>query len=533
MRTAPLLLSLAVAATAQSTDGAAASGLRAARASTQKRGVAPARPSKDHKARAQRSQRRTLANSVHNTLFKKETKSTETDGGRRLESDRGAKTAAAPPAGDGDRELKKTKAFKSAKGYDRQVPLDDADGNDDRFAEDYMYGKSAKAYDDDIYHAAGKSGKSGNYSGKSGKAYMYDGDYYGKSGKGSGGRHCHNTAYVTVTNISYKQAFSEIFFMTAAEAITDVNPLYAFGARANNALATLAADADPTEMLRRYTDRAGVEQAKIHAAFGTANAQEKYLNGGDSVTLEVATTGHGDRLSLAAGLPFTNDGFVALEGAPIVDGAMYKLYPLDAGVEGNIQTCWSVPAMQADFPPQSACADEDESDQNNNNIPGENFVGMHRGMQLIDSNDDLDNLLLFPTCSDFDLDSSADSPGENFANYFYELGYNDESLLCGRRIALAGCTYADDADFLSFIQGSSEFDGTDDRAIEIALDSTDFSDFCSNIKKVNQEIEDLLKTLEPILFDWRNDVAHVEISCEMDDEEEVEPLESEGDDYWP
>ena len=123
---------------------------------------------------------------------------------------------------------------------------------------------------------------------------------------------------MTVTNVSCKQALSKIFFMTATKAITDANPIHRFGQGANNALAALALDADPTEVLRRYAGRQGVQQAK-----SAADAPEKYLNGGGAVTFAVDATGHGDRLT-------------------------------------------------------------------------ENYVSVHRGMQLVDSDNDLEDLLLFP-----------------------------------------------------------------------------------------------------------------------------------------
>ena len=551
MRTTPLLLSLAATAAARPSSGGG--GLRPARKEAARRSSAAA-PARPHTAEeAARAERRQLANRVHGDLRQKEEKTAPREGshsGRRSLADRGGKPDAGAPAGaeDGERELKKAKAYgyKSAKGYGQpyQPYFPSSNGNSngngngsgnngtepDRWDSRYTRysGKSAKGYAESAMYYSGKSGKGWSGSGKSGKAE-------GGAEAGGHARRCdRGYAYVTVTNISYLQSLSDIFFMTALYEVTDVNPIYTLGKRANNALADMALKADPTEVLRRYTDRRGVEQAKIYSDFTSGDNQEKYLGGGRSATFTIDTTGHGDRLSLAAGMPFTNDGFVALEGVPIVDGATYRLHPLDAGVEGNIQTCWSVPALEADFPPQAECSDDDLSDNNNNDIPGENFVSMHRGMQVIDEKGDLERLLNFPECEALDLDSKDDASDKTrFAQYFYEIGYNDESLLCGRTVALPGCAYADDADFLAFLDKSTEYDGEDDRAVALALKSENFGDFCDEIEEANKDIEDALKTLEPVLFDWRNDVAHVEIDCGYweDEDGKEDPVAREDDDY--
>eukprot|EP00571_Detonula_confervacea_P017494 CAMPEP_0172303856 /NCGR_PEP_ID=MMETSP1058-20130122/5367_1 /TAXON_ID=83371 /ORGANISM="Detonula confervacea, Strain CCMP 353" /LENGTH=652 /DNA_ID=CAMNT_0013014887 /DNA_START=96 /DNA_END=2054 /DNA_ORIENTATION=+ len=364
----------------------------------------------------------------------------------------------------------------------------------------------------------GKSGKSGGGgggwdpswgSGKSGKAGWAGGDW---GGDWSGGGWCGDYAWVTVTNLSFRQSFSEIFIMTATPEVTWLKPIYVFGERANNALARLAQDADTIEMENRYLNRYGVEQVKTFRSFTTGSFTDTFLSGGSRAKIKVRTSGLGHRLSIAAGLPFTNDGAVVIQGEPIYDGAEYLVPAIDAGVEGNIQTCWSVAAMQNDFPFASECADETKSDLNDNDVPGESFVHMHRGMNDLDNQNDLKDILFFPTCKDLDLDNNNNN--DRFVEYFYQVGFDDDLLLC--RNFGANCDPRDDQDFLDYLD--SQDDLTDDRYVELAMDSADFDDFCDMIDNANKDIDDLFTVLEPWLFDWRNEMMHVEIECGWDDD---------------
>lgn len=386
-------------------------------------------------------------------------------------------------------------------------------------------GKSNKgSWDHDPGWGWGGSGKSGKSvgggwgSGKSGKSGG-GGWGSGKSGKGGwgrddewGGGYCGDQAHVTVTNLSFQQSFSEIFIMTAAKDVTDLLPIYVFGNRTNVALADLAQNADATMMENRYLNRRGVEQVKTFRDFDTGEWKEPFLKGGTRARFKIRTSGLGHRLSVAVGLPFTNDGAVVLEGERIYDGAEYWIPAIDVGIEGNIQTCWSVAAMQDDFPIRSQCFDDKDADLNDNQVPGEGFVSMHRGIQDLDSKSDLEDLLLFKTCKELDLDNASGTT--RFAEYFYEIGYNDDALLC--RNPGSNCDPRDDQDFLDFLDTAD--DQYMDRYTELALDSADFNEFCDNIDDVNKAIQDAFTVLEPWLFDWRNDMMHVEIDCGWHDD---------------
>ena len=388
------------------------------------------------------------------------------------------------------RELKKAKTFKGGNGGD--------------WEDSHDYGGWGGW--------SGGSGKSdkGGWSGWSGGS--------GKSGKGPGGGSCGDYHYVEVTNLSYHQSFSEIFIMTAEHAVTELMPIYHFGNLSNSALASLAEDADASEMQERYIYRKGVEQVKIFSDFKNIGDEEKYLQGGRTAEFKVSTSGYGQMLSIAVGLPFTNDGAVVLQGAHIYDGAEYLVPPIDAGVEANIQTCWSVAAKEEDFPWQSKCSGDENSDENYNDLPGEGYVQMHRGIQDLDSDGDLKDLLLFPECEELLSDSQLDS-FQGFASYFWETGWDDPSLLCSNRDVQNAndCDVRDDQEFLTYLKNNYDDFADDNLIVDLALKSDDFEDFCDLIKETNQAIEDAFNTLEPWLFDWRNDIMHVKIHCGHDE----------------
>lgn len=406
-----------------------------------------------------------------------------------------------------DRELKKAKTFKGDVGND----WDDDDN--------YGYSKGGKIPG----NGSGKSGYSGG-SGKSGKGSESIGDpeYIGSGGSGksgkSGGGTCGDYHYVEVTNLSYEQAFSEIFIMTAAHEVTELMPLFIVGNASNAALASLSKDAEASKMMDRYLNRRGVEQVKIFSDFDEFGIEVgPYLPGGATAKFQVSTSGYGERLTIAVGLPFTNDGVVILQGAEIYDGAVYLIPALDAGVETNVHTCWSVAASQADFPEQSACADDDLSDLNANNLPGEGFVHMHRGFQNIDSEEEFEALLLFPECSEI-LDEAQLDGTERFSRYFYEVGFDDDFLLCGDidpGFGIGGSGVCgnprDDQEFLEIISNYDDY--ADNRYVELAQESEDFDEFCDALTDANEELEKLFVQLEPYLFDWRNEMMHVKIHC--------------------
>ncbi|KAL3780853.1 hypothetical protein ACHAW5_002786 [Stephanodiscus triporus] len=549
MKPVPILLSLVtIGATAKDPVGEVMGGIRGRKLVTNKtkrdgassRGGTKRRKTKNKRvksslnlkddtysaARQGLSRRNAIRDKLHNVL-------TKNDGrGLKVETQTNTQTQhKGQETNEQDRELKKAKSSKENYGGNwedsQDYDWDDDDmwgggggwGSSDTSSKGgYIFGKadkgggwgngSGKSSNGGWGSWGGGSGKSGKDgwgswgggSGKSGKGGWGGGS--GKSGKGGGGS-CGDYHWVEVTNLSFQQSFSEIFIMTAAHEVTEWLPIYRVGNHSSNALASLAQDADASEMQDRYMHRRGVEQVKIFSDFDYLDDEQKYLQGGATAKFKISTSGDGERLSIAVGLPFTNDGVVVLQGAHIFDGAEYLVPPLDAGVEANIQTCWSVAAEQEDFPWQSECANDDTSDENFNDLPGEGFVHIHRGMHDLDNADDLEDLLLFPECEDILSDSELDGT-ERFARYFYEEGFDDDFLLCADESTGSSlCSDPrDDEDFLQTLE-DYRYDYAGSRYFLLARQSDDFDDFCDKITEANDDLKDLFSTLEPWLFDWQ------------------------------
>ncbi len=389
---------------------------------------------------------------------------------------------------------------------------DDKQVNDD-WTGGYNSGNKKKRSKSSKNPGGGKSGKgrdssdwSGDWSGKSGKG-NWSGDWSGdRSSKGGWKGGYGDSCNVTITNLSFEQAFSDLFVMVHSKQVTNRRPIYTFGNRTNSALGELAQDLDTNGMMSRYENFPGVRDARVIGDFGT---ERKFLTGGARKEFTIKPSGNYNRISIAAGFPFANDGAIVLQSGLIYDGAEYFLPALDVGVEANLQTCWSVPAEQEDFPPNSACSDEELSDENDNSFAGENFVGIHRGMQDLDAKGDLDGLVLLE-CKDAGLDNANDDT--RFALYFIEEGYDDDFLLC-RAVAGSNCDLRGDDDFLAFLDSNDDF-GSDDVLINIAKSSDDFDDFCDRVSDINSDLEKLFTTLEAAIFDFRNPIAQVEIECD-------------------
>ena len=402
------------------------------------------------------------------------------------------------------RDLKKSKTGKLGSGWwdgddwgDDKRMRDD----DDKKRDDDKRWNDDKKWDDDDFSNKRKGGKSGKIPG-SGKSGKWDSSDWSSDKSGDFGDECK----VTVTNLSFEQSFSDLFVMVHAKQVTKRRPIYTFGNRTDSSLAELAQDLDTNGMMNRYEHFPGVRDARVIGNFGE---KRKYLNGGARKEFRIKPSSNFNRISIAAGFPFANDAAIVLQGELIYDGADYYLPALDVGAEANLQTCWSVAAEQEDFPSNSECNDEKMSDENDNSFGGENFVHIHRGMQDLDGKGDLDTITLLE-CDEADLDKSDDDT--RFALYFLEEGYDDDWLLC-KTVAGDNCGLRGDDDFLEYIADADDF-GSDDVLINIARNSDDFDDFCKRIEDINKDLESLFKVLEPVIFDFRNPIAHVEIDCD-------------------
>lgn len=311
---------------------------------------------------------------------------------------------------------------------------------------------------------------------------------------------------VTVTNLSAFQVLEDFFVMIHSAAL--VVPVFQLGAgavrfrsvprvnntdeimRIDNGLAELAQDSDTDDMEDFYEDLPEVFDAD------DINGP---LRAGAAVTFIIEyVPGVFDRLSVVVSVLFSNDAFTGIAGAAIADDVTAFTPTYDAGVENNLATCWSVKADQNDFPVASACADNNDSDDNENDQnqlgPPEGFVGIHRGITNSDE-DFLDDFL-----DQFDCD---ENEADDFSEYFGILGYDDIIT-----------SIDDDQLFIAFARANNFVDDMLDRA----GDSDDFDDFCDRVEDLLEEIEDdfgdLDDRLESELFDWQNPILQIELECE-------------------
>jgi hypothetical protein len=351
---------------------------------------------------------------------------------------------------------------------------------------------------------SGKSGKSG------GSPSSWGGS--GKSGKSTGGGH-NGLCQVTVTNLSFRQAFSKMFVMLHEEYVTNNFPLYEFGRSPTQEMCDLTQSLNANGLQAFYNGRPGVDRSWVTTDYFNFNTdvESKYLDGGSSFKFLIRP--NSNYLSLAAGFPFANDGGIVLQAAPIFNGAEYYLPAVDSGCEANLQTCWSVPANREDFQyyaPRAMCAGDSLSDTNSNEFAGENFVSIHRGIQDLDDKSDIDDLILLE-CQDAPFVGVNDD--QRFAKYFRTEGYDDDFLLCATVGSNGLCGLRDDDDFLAFVKSNDDVVDARDPLIFIARQSVDFPDFCDIIKNINSDLNSAFKVLEPVIFDFRNPIARVSIDC--------------------
>lgn len=259
-----------------------------------------------------------------------------------------------------------------------------------------------------------------------------------------------DTCIVHMTNLTPRQQFSDIFVMTHSDKLYP--RLFEYGNAAYDDLAALAQDGDTDELVWYYDGPYGDD----HVYW--VSSERGPIRAGESISFGIDASGSYDQLTLATSFIFSNDGFVAINGEEIYDGATFWLWGIDAGVEANTQLCWTVQASSNQFPVQSDCYDNRQiSDLNDNTILGEGFVHVHSGIHDLAGKADAKDFLSF-SCDDFNAN--------NFAEYFYEIGFDDDVLL----------RYDDDKEFLDYLSDNDDLQRYP--IVDIALDSRNFFDFC-------------------------------------------------------
>ena len=172
---------------------------------------------------------------------------------------------------------------------------------------------------------------------------------------------CADNFDVTITNITRGQTFTPFLVATHKPSIS----LFTLGMPASPQLATLAEGGNTTPLKELLLATSGVRDVQTGSGL---------LAPGQSITIRVATAGNSNRISLAAMLIPTNDGFVSLNGVngPRSDQTVVYAAPAyDAGSEANDELCAHIPGP--------VCGGEGVSP----NGTGEGFVHIHAGIHGI------------------------------------------------------------------------------------------------------------------------------------------------------
>mgnify|MGYP000870094384 FL=1 len=164
---------------------------------------------------------------------------------------------------------------------------------------------------------------------------------------------------VTITNLTRGSSFTPILVASHRPGVE----LFTLGQAASDELAAMAEGGDTAPLEAALLDSGQV--------VGTGHSQG-LLGPGQSVTVEVPA-GNANRISLAAMILPTNDGFIALNGveAPRAGSQTFSVPGYDAGSEPNDELCASIPGP--------LCGGEGGSP----NAGGEGFVHIHAGIHGI------------------------------------------------------------------------------------------------------------------------------------------------------
>lgn len=176
------------------------------------------------------------------------------------------------------------------------------------------------------------------------------------------------TYEVTVTNATYNQRFTPLLLTTHRPTVS----VFKAGAPASPQLRTLAEDGN-TAPLKAVLDGLPEVTATV--------AGDALLEPGQSVSFRIQGNPWRDRLSLAAMLIPTNDGFVGLNSValPQPGGPAVRLTApaYDAGTEVNDELCASIPG-----PSFVECGGPGGGAQVGG---GEGWVHVHRGLHGVGS----------------------------------------------------------------------------------------------------------------------------------------------------
>ena len=138
---------------------------------------------------------------------------------------------------------------------------------------------------------------------------------------------------VTITNLTRGQTFTPILVASHKRGVK----LFEVGSAASEQLAVLAEDGD-----------VGPLSGLLHDSHRVLEVTDsgRLLSPGESVTITIKTRGRFNRVSVAAMLIPTNDGFFSIQGARVWPGNSARVLfspAYDAGSEPNDELCGNIP----------------------------------------------------------------------------------------------------------------------------------------------------------------------------------------------
>lgn len=168
---------------------------------------------------------------------------------------------------------------------------------------------------------------------------------------------------VSIRNDAYRQPLSRFFVAVHNE---QAEPVFRLGEHASPALATLAEDGNPDELVDLYTN----EQS--HGILTAAALGDGLIQVGEELSFVVETQSDMAYMSFVSMAVNTNDCFVGANAIMLEDNLSLRLPGYDAGSEENNELCTSIPGP--------ACAEVTGNVRSGN---GEGVIHVHRGVHGI------------------------------------------------------------------------------------------------------------------------------------------------------
>ncbi len=165
---------------------------------------------------------------------------------------------------------------------------------------------------------------------------------------------------VTITNMTNSITFTPILVASHRQGVT----IFEAGSAASEGLTAIAESGNVAPLAATLSADNRVAEVKNSGGL---------LRPGESVTVEIKTERHKRRISLAAMMLPTNDGFIAIQNIKVPKKRSKTVYSpgYDAGTEPNDEVCANIPGP--------TCGGEGLSPE----VDGEGYVHINRGIHGI------------------------------------------------------------------------------------------------------------------------------------------------------